>query len=92
MSRRPSRWTGRPAGWRPWAWPPDALAWKEPQDIEVLHPLRDGVIADLDAASAMLQGFVRRARLRRGAAADRSGRARARRGYLGGALGPWPPR
>ncbi|HEY8047271.1 MAG TPA: rod shape-determining protein [Streptosporangiaceae bacterium] len=44
----------------------DALAGKEPQDIEVLHPLRDGVIADLDAASAMLQGFVRRARLRRG--------------------------
>src|ERR1700729_4305842 len=30
----------------------DALAGKEPQDIEVLHPLRNGVIADLDAASA----------------------------------------
>ena len=44
----------------------DALAGKEPQDVEVLHPLRDGVIADLDAASAMLQGFLRRARLRRG--------------------------
>ena len=44
----------------------DALADKEPQGIEVLHPLRDGVIADLEAASAMLQGFVRRARLRRG--------------------------
>ena len=44
----------------------DALADKEPQGVEVLHPLRDGVIADLEAASAMLQGFVRRARLRRG--------------------------
>ncbi len=39
----------------------DALAGKEPQGIEVLHPLRSGVIADLEAASAMLQGFVRRA-------------------------------
>ena len=43
----------------------DALAGKEPQDIEVIHPLRDGVIADLDAATAMLQAFLRRARLRR---------------------------
>jgi rod shape-determining protein MreB and related proteins len=44
----------------------DALAGKEPRDIEVIHPLRDGVIADLDAAAAMLQAFLRRARLRRG--------------------------
>jgi rod shape-determining protein MreB len=43
----------------------DALAGKEPQGVEVLHPLRDGVIADLEAATAMLQGFLRRARLRR---------------------------
>src|ERR1035438_5489520 len=43
----------------------DALAGKEPQDIEVLHPLRDGVIADLDAASAMLQAFLQLAGLRR---------------------------
>jgi rod shape-determining protein MreB len=43
----------------------DALAGKEPQDIEVVHPLRDGVIADLDAAAAMLRAFLRRARLRR---------------------------
>jgi rod shape-determining protein MreB len=42
----------------------DALAGKDPQDIEVVHPLRDGVIADLDAA-AMLRAFLRRARLRR---------------------------
>jgi rod shape-determining protein MreB and related proteins len=44
----------------------DELTGKEPQDIEVLHPLRDGVIADLDAATAMLRAFVRKARLRRG--------------------------
>jgi rod shape-determining protein MreB and related proteins len=44
----------------------DELTGKEPQDIRVLHPLQDGVIADLDAATAMLQAFVRKARLRRG--------------------------
>jgi rod shape-determining protein MreB len=43
----------------------DALTGKEPQDIEVIHPLRDGVIADLDATVAMLQAFLRLARLRR---------------------------
>jgi rod shape-determining protein MreB and related proteins len=32
----------------------------------VLHPLRDGVVADLDGAVAMLQAFLRRAGLRRG--------------------------
>jgi rod shape-determining protein MreB len=44
----------------------DALAGKDPEDIDVIHPLRDGVIADLEAATAMLQSFLRRARLRRG--------------------------
>jgi rod shape-determining protein MreB and related proteins len=44
----------------------DALAGKEPANIEVVHPLRDGVIADLDATVAMLQAFLRMARLRRG--------------------------
>ena len=44
----------------------DALAGKEPQGVEVVHPLRDGVIADLEAATAMLQGFLRRGQLRRG--------------------------
>jgi rod shape-determining protein MreB and related proteins len=44
----------------------DALAGKDPQDIDVIHPLRDGVIADLEASTAMLQAFLRRARLRRG--------------------------
>src|SRR5256885_16055500 len=38
----------------------DALADKEPQDIQVIHPLRDGVIADLDATAAMLHAFLRR--------------------------------
>jgi rod shape-determining protein MreB and related proteins len=44
----------------------DALSGKEPQDIEVIHPLRDGVIADLDATVAMLRAFIRQARVRRG--------------------------
>jgi rod shape-determining protein MreB len=43
----------------------DALTGKEPQDIDIIHPLRDGVIADLDATVAMLQAFLRQARLRR---------------------------
>jgi rod shape-determining protein MreB and related proteins len=42
----------------------DALADKEPQDIKVIHPLRDGVIADLEATAAMLYGFLRKARPR----------------------------
>jgi rod shape-determining protein MreB len=44
----------------------DALAGKDPRDVEVIHPLRDGVIADLEASAAMLQAFLRLARLRRG--------------------------
>jgi rod shape-determining protein MreB len=40
----------------------DALADKEPRDIDVIHPLRDGVIADLEATAAMLHAFLRRAR------------------------------
>jgi rod shape-determining protein MreB len=43
----------------------DGLTDKEPLDVEVLHPLRDGVIADLEAAVAMMQAFLRMARLRR---------------------------
>jgi rod shape-determining protein MreB len=39
----------------------DALAEKEPQDISVIHPLRDGVIADLEATAEMLHGFLRKA-------------------------------
>src|SRR5262249_8451784 len=35
------------------------------EGIGVIPPLREGVIADLDAASAMLQAFLRLARLRR---------------------------
>jgi rod shape-determining protein MreB len=44
----------------------DALAGKEPQDVEVLFPLRDGVIADLEATAAMLHAFLRRALPHRG--------------------------
>src|ERR1700722_4461212 len=44
----------------------DALAGKAPQGVDIIHPLRDGVIADLDAATAMLAAFLRQARLRRG--------------------------
>jgi rod shape-determining protein MreB and related proteins len=44
----------------------DVLAGKEPRDIKVIHPLRDGVIADLEATAAMLHGFLRKARPRNG--------------------------
>jgi rod shape-determining protein MreB len=44
----------------------DALTGKAPRGVDVVHPLRDGVVADLEAASAMLQAFLRQARLRRG--------------------------
>lgn len=37
----------------------DALSDKEPKGIRVLHPLRDGVIDDLDATAEMLHGFLR---------------------------------
>jgi rod shape-determining protein MreB and related proteins len=43
----------------------DALTGKEPQDIDVVHPLRDGAIAELGATVAMLQAFLRRAGVRR---------------------------
>src|ERR1700761_7255471 len=38
----------------------DALAGKEPEDIEIIYPLRDGVIADLNATALMLNGFLKR--------------------------------
>lgn len=44
----------------------DVLAEKEPQDIKVIYPLRDGVIADLDATAEMLYGFLGKARARGG--------------------------
>jgi rod shape-determining protein MreB len=44
----------------------DVLAEKEPQDIRVIYPLRDGVIADLDATAEMLYGFLRKAHARGG--------------------------
>ena len=62
----------------------DVLADKEPQDIRVIHPLRDGVIADLDATAEMLHGFLRKARPRRRAAAPARAGVRAKRRHLGG--------
>ncbi len=44
----------------------DVLTEKEPQDIRVIYPLRDGVIADLDATVEMLYAFLRKARPRGG--------------------------
>jgi rod shape-determining protein MreB and related proteins len=44
----------------------DVLAEKEPKDIRVIYPLRDGVIADLDATAEMLYRFLRKARSRTG--------------------------
>ena len=38
----------------------EVLADKEPQGINVIHPLRDGVIADMDATAEMLYGFLRK--------------------------------
>jgi rod shape-determining protein MreB len=43
----------------------DALAGKDTQDVEVIHPLRSGVIADLEASTSMLQAFLRQARVHR---------------------------
>jgi rod shape-determining protein MreB len=44
----------------------DVLADKEPQDIRVIYPLQDGVIADMDATAEMLRAFLRKARGRSG--------------------------
>jgi rod shape-determining protein MreB and related proteins len=40
----------------------DGLAGREPEGVKVVHPLRDGVISDLGAATDMLQSFLHRAR------------------------------
>lgn len=44
----------------------DILAEKEPQDIRVIYPLRDGVIADMDATAEMIYAFLGKARARSG--------------------------
>src|SRR3954465_9401050 len=44
----------------------DVLADKEPQGIRVIYPLRDGVVADLDATAEMLHAFLHKARPRNG--------------------------
>jgi rod shape-determining protein MreB len=43
-----------------------ALSGREPEEIEVLWPLRDGVVADLEASVLMLKAFLHRARIHRG--------------------------
>lgn len=43
-----------------------ALSGREPEGIDVIWPLRDGVIADIEAATLMLDAFLGRARVRRG--------------------------
>ena len=40
----------------------DELAGREPAGVEVVYPLRDGVISDLGAATDMLRAFLHRAR------------------------------
>jgi rod shape-determining protein MreB len=44
----------------------DVLADKEPKDIRVIHPLRDGVVADLEATAEMLHAFLRQVHARGG--------------------------
>ena len=63
----------------------EALADKEPKDIRVIHPLRDGVIADLDATAEMLHGFLRESGALGGPVQAARGGVRARRRDLGGA-------
>ncbi|MGH9920066.1 MAG: rod shape-determining protein, partial [Nitrososphaerales archaeon] len=50
----------------------DQLFGRAPVDVEVVHPLRDGVISDLAAATEMLQGFLRRARFHKSALRPRA--------------------
>lgn len=44
----------------------NALWGREPEGIEVLWPLRDGVIADFEASTLMLNAFLHRAHVHRG--------------------------
>jgi rod shape-determining protein MreB and related proteins len=44
----------------------EALFGREPEGIEVVWPLRDGVVADLDASTLMLKAFLHQARVHRG--------------------------
>lgn len=44
----------------------NALWGREPEGLQILWPLRDGVIADFDATTLMLNAFLRRARVHRG--------------------------
>lgn len=42
--------------------PADRLAGREPAEIQVVHPVRDGVVSDLDAATSMLRTYLHRVR------------------------------
>ena len=44
----------------------DAISGKAPEGTEVVWPLRDGVVADIEAVILMLNGFLRRAHVHRG--------------------------
>jgi rod shape-determining protein MreB len=44
----------------------DTLFGREPEDIEVVWPLHDGVVADLEASTLMLNAFLHRGHVHRG--------------------------
>jgi rod shape-determining protein MreB and related proteins len=44
----------------------EALFGREPEEIKVVWPLRDGVVADLEASTLMLSSFLHRAHVHRG--------------------------
>lgn len=50
----------------------DRLTGREPVDIEVAHPLHEGVIPDLDAATRLLYDFLARLRFHTSALRPRS--------------------
>jgi rod shape-determining protein MreB and related proteins len=43
----------------------DSLSGKEPEGIEIVWPLRDGVIADVEAATLLVNAYLHRARVHR---------------------------
>ena len=76
---------------RPSAPRPTCSRTRSRKDIRVIHPLRDGVIADLDATAEMLHGFLRKS----GALSGPFGGARwcaCRAAPPGWSGGRWSPR
>ena len=71
---------------------------RTPRDLVAIRPMRDGVIADFEAAERMLTEFIRArsqaigvaaaARGRRGAGGDHRGRAACRAGEHAASAGP----